>query len=80
MAWMRYHGDGTEASFEGLRGAHGESLRRVRSSGSAFRPSSHLSYQGSGQLLLESGNELRFAGGGADEKRRLGETGFFCGS
>ena len=36
MAWMRYHSDGTEASFEGVRGGHGQSLRRIWASGSAF--------------------------------------------
>ena len=36
MARVRYHSDGTEASCEGLGGAHGESLRRVRASGSSL--------------------------------------------
>ena len=36
MAWMRYHSDGTEASFEGVRGGHGELLRRIWASGNAF--------------------------------------------
>jgi hypothetical protein len=36
MSWMRYHSDGTDASFERVRGGHGESLRWIWASGSAF--------------------------------------------
>jgi hypothetical protein len=36
MSWMRYHSDRTEVSLEGVGGGHGESLREIWASGSAF--------------------------------------------
>ena len=36
VARLRYHGDGTEARFKRLGGAHGESLRLIGTSGSAL--------------------------------------------
>jgi hypothetical protein len=36
ISWMRYHIDGTDASFQKVGGGHGESLRGIWASGSAF--------------------------------------------
>jgi hypothetical protein len=36
MSWMRYHSDGTDASFQRVGGGHGESLCGIWASGSAF--------------------------------------------
>jgi hypothetical protein len=36
MSWMRYHIDGTDASFQRVGGGHGESLRGIWASGSVF--------------------------------------------
>jgi hypothetical protein len=79
MSWMRYHIDGTDANFQRIGGGHGESLRGIWTSSSAFHNLA-VSLAKITVWSARTGTALRSAGGGAEENKRLGETGFFSGS